>query len=292
VQDPGPRIVGADAVLDFPLQATLPRIAKGMDPPARLASMYQVRQRDERDIFNAHGDPGEFLVTFLDNHDLKSRFFFSAPDEPDRFADQVPLGVACLLALQGVPCLYYGTEQGLHSTKREFCAERPDAAVREALWGKPGGGFDTSAPFYRAIQAISAVRRQQPALRYGRQYIRPISGDGRSFGISPYAPGVLAFSRILNDQEVVIVANADTEVAHSVWVIVDHALNPEGCVFSILYSNRAAPQAPVAVASGAQGAVTVEEVDGSTTNGPLSMLGVSLQPMEVQILTVDRAGHA
>jgi hypothetical protein len=63
-------------------------------------------------------------------------------------------------------------------------------------------------------------------------------------------------------------------------------------VFSILYSNRAAPQAPVAVASGAQGAVTVQEVDGSTTNGPLSMLGVSLQPMEVQILTVERAGHA
>ena len=42
---------------------------------------------------------------------------------------------------------------------------------------------------------------------YGRQYFRPLSGVGVHFGISPCSGGVLAFSRVLNDQEVLVVAN-------------------------------------------------------------------------------------
>ena len=41
------------------------------------------------------------------------------------------MGLACLYSLPGVPCLYYGTEQGLHG-------HGSDPAVREALWGGPG----------------------------------------------------------------------------------------------------------------------------------------------------------
>jgi glycosidase len=272
-------IVGADAVLDYPLVFTLPGVAKGLAAPSTLAAMYQLRAQDESGIFNVHGDPGQFLVTFLDNHDLKQRFYYTAPPNPDQFDDQVTLAVASLFGLQGVPCLYYGTEQGLHGAGT-------DAAVREALWGKPGGGFNTSAPFYQAIQAIATVRSQQPALRYGRQYMRPISGDGQSFGTSPYSPGVFAFSRILNDQEVVVAANPDTAATHSVFVIADQSLNPAGTVFRVLYSNKSAPQAPLAVANRAAGTVNVVEVDGSITSGPLSVLSVTLQPMEVQILGV------
>ncbi len=275
----GPGIIGADAVLDFPLVYTLPQVAKGQRPPNALAQMYQVRQTDEQNVFNVHGDPSEFLVTFIDNHDLKQRFYYQQPGNPDQYDDQVSLAVACLFSLQGVPCLYYGTEQGLHGAGT-------DAAVREALWGKPGGGFNTSAPFYQAIAAIAKVRASQPALRYGRQYVRPISGDGRNFGLSPFAPGVLAFSRILNDTEVVVVANADTVATHTVFVIVDSTLNPAGKELRVLYSNKPNPQAPDDVATLAQGAVSVAEVDGSTTNGPLNVLSVTLQPMEVQILGV------
>jgi glycosidase len=277
VNDPGPGIIGADAVLDFPLVYTLPTVIKGLRPPSTLAAMYQIRQQDERDIFNVHGDPSEFLVTFLDNHDLKQRFYYSTLDDPGKFDGQVPMAVACLFALQGVPCLYYGTEQGLHGAGT-------DAAVREALWGKPEGGFNPDAPFYRAIQAVAAVRSQEPALRYGRQYMRPISGDGQNFGTSPFAPGVLAFSRILDDQEVVVVANTDTASAHGVFVIVDQSLNPVGTQLRILYSTNSTPQAPGAVEQRAQGTVTVAEVEGSTTNGPLSVVSVTLQPMEAQIL--------
>lgn len=86
--------------------------------------------------------------------------------------------------------------------------------------------------------------------------------------------------------KLVVTANADTGAAHAVFVIVDQSLNPAETAFRILYSNKSAPQAPGAVQSRAQGAVTVREVDGSTTNGPLSVLSVTLQPMEVQMLGV------
>ena len=112
------------------------------------------------------------------------------------------MGVACLFTLQGIPCLYYGTEQGLHGSGTAM------EAVREALWGKPGG-FDRDHPFFQAIRQASAVRQQEPALRYGRQYFRPISGNGAQFGMSAFAPGVLAFSRILHEDEVVVIANTN-----------------------------------------------------------------------------------
>jgi hypothetical protein len=54
------------------------------------------------------------------------------------------------------------------------------AAVREALWGKPGG-FDATHLLYQAIKAVATVRASRPALRYGRHF-RPIAGDRSSRG--------------------------------------------------------------------------------------------------------------
>jgi glycosidase len=214
-------------------------------------------------------------VTFLDNHDQTHRFRYSDPADPTRYDAQVTLGLACLFALQGIPCVYYGTEQGLSG------AGDSDGAVREALWGKPDA-FGTAGEFYRALKAIAAVRASQPALRYGRQYFRPVSGDGRGFGVSGFSPGVLAFSRILNDQEVVVVANADTAAGVALHVIVDAVLNPDGAAFRVLYSNRPAPAAPGPV-RGLEG-TTVAEPDSRTSTGGLNALLVTLGPGEVQIL--------
>jgi len=187
---------------------------------------------------------------------------------------KVTLGLACLYSLPGIPCLYYGTEQGLHGSGSE------DPAVREALWGGPG--FNTNSSFYQNIQSINQVRSQRPALRYGRFYFRPVSGDGQTFGISPFLQGVLAFSRILNDDEVIVAANTNTGQAQSLKVIVDSQLNPAGSSFRLLYSNKAAPTTPGPVT--ATGQVTVFEVDGTIGSGPLHMVSVTLQPLEVQIL--------
>src|SRR5207302_5962819 len=141
----------------------------------------------ERDALSSHGDATRYFVTFLDNHDVKERIRFVDPNGAAEFDGQVTLAVACLYSLPGVPCVYYGTEQGLHG-------HGSDPAVREALWGGPG--FNPGNPFYRAIQQIAAVRAAQAALRYGRFYFRPLSGDGTNFGVSTFSPGAVAFSRI------------------------------------------------------------------------------------------------
>jgi glycosidase len=264
---------------------SLPAAVKGMAPPSGVSSMFTARAKAEEGILSTHGDASAYFVTFLDNHDLKHRFYYRNPSSPDTYDDQVPMGLACLLALQGIPCVYYGTEQGLHgpSDPSPVPPALSDSAIREALWGKPPVAFDPTHPFYKALTAITTLRDAEPALRYGRQYFRPISGDGQHFGVSPYAPGVIAFSRILNDREIVVAANADTVNAQAVDVIVDSSLNPVGTTLRVLYSNKTTPTAPAAVATRAAG-VTVQEVAGGVTYGPVNVVHVTLQPMEVQIL--------
>jgi glycosidase len=273
-------LVGVDAALDYPLFNSLKPVVKGFAAPAVLAGMFQNRKVVEADVLSSHGDATRYFVTFLDNHDVKERIRYVDPANPGKFDDQVTLGLACLYSLPGVPCLYYGTEQGLSG-------RGSDPAVREALWGGPG--FNDQSDFYQHIQQIAAVRAQQSALRYGRFYFRPLSGDGITFGISGFPQGVLAFSRILNDQEVVVVANTNPTQAQQLDVIVDVVLSSGGDRFAVLYSNQAGAVAPQAVRVVPQGVATVNEVDGSVGHGPLHVIRVSLRALEVQVLR--RAGE-
>jgi glycosidase len=268
-------LVGVDAALDYPLFNNLKPVVKGFAAPSSVVGMYVFRKSVEAQVLSSHGDATRYFVTFLDNHDVKERIRYQVAFDPHKFDTQVTLGLACLYSLPGIPCLYYGTEQGLHGSGS-------DAAVREALWGGPG--FDHGSEFYQHIQQIAAVRAQQPALRYGRFYFRPLSGDGTNFGVSGYPQGVLAFSRILNDEEVVVAANTHPTQAQALDVIVDFLLSSGGDPFSILYSNQANPLAPQAVRFVPQGAATVNEIDGPVGHGPLHVLRVSLRPMEAQIL--------
>lgn len=254
-------LMGVDAALDFPLFFALPAVAKGMRPPSDLAGLYDHRKIVQRGILSSHGEASRFFVTFLDNHDQYQRLYFSDPDDPHKFDDQLTLAVGCLFALQGIPCLYYGTEQGLNGTGEAM------EAVREALWGRPGA-FDPGHAFYQAIQRLSQVRLQEPALRYGRQYFRPVSGNGRDFGISDSAGGVVSFSRILNDVEVVVAANTNAADSWSGRILVDRTLNPDGSAFGDLFTNKetSGPAGQVAAADG------------------LTSMALQLRPLEIRIL--------
>ncbi|WP_025413088.1 alpha-amylase family glycosyl hydrolase [Gemmatirosa kalamazoonensis] len=274
-RDANAEIVGVDAALDFPLFFKLPAVLKGMLPPSEIAGVYQRRKAVEREVVSSHGEATRFFVTFLDNHDQHERFRFEAADDPHRYDDQVTLALACQFALPGIPCVYYGTEQGLAGRGAS------DQNVREALWGKPGA-FDPAHPLARALRALSDLRRRTPALRYGRFYFRPVSGDGVHFGVSPFRAGVLAFSRILGDREVLVVANTSASDGFVGEVIVDASLNAPGSTFAVLHANRADPAAPGAVR--VTGAIEVREVDGSSGTGPAAVVRVALRPMEVQVL--------
>jgi len=109
---------------------------------------------------------------------------------------------------------------------------------------------------------------------------------------------VLAFSRILLLDEVLIAANTDPAQSRDLDVIVDFGPNPAGTKRRVAYSNKAAPHrhrpvreigtvkaAPTPPSPVREiGTVIVNETDGSTSHGPIHVVRVTLNPMEVQIL--------
>ena len=125
--------VGVDAAMDYPLFYQLPSVVKGLPgaTPADIAEVYLKRAGVLNDIETAHGEAGQDYVTFLDNQDQDRRFGYTGRK---RSPDALTLGLGCLFTLPGVPCVYYGTEQGLagHKTKSRL----DDSHVREALWGR------------------------------------------------------------------------------------------------------------------------------------------------------------
>jgi len=85
-----------------------------------------------------------------------------------------------------------------------------------------------------AIDSLKAYR----ALRYGRQYFREISGNGIDFGYPVDGKCTLAYSRILDDSEIVIALNlAATERAD--YITVDAHLNGDGAKLKNLLDPRA-----------------------------------------------------
>lgn len=269
---------GIDSALDYPLFYQLPPVIKalGSDPPGveTIATVFNNRKLAEEGQISSHGEAGKYFVSFIDNHDQNSRF--NAPGTP---AEQVTMALALIFALQGIPCVYYGTEQGLQGTIDGLDATE---SVREALWGKTNA-FDTTPPFYVDLQKIVAVRMAETPLRYGRLYFREISGNGTDFGQSVGAGGVIAFSRILSDREVVVIANTNGSTAFNGKVLVDIDLSRTARTMNIAYSNQ-----------GNSGAQVTNIAPGNiyTSGQPpvstqVASLPVSLSPWEVQILAPE-----
>jgi glycosidase len=268
---------GVDAALDFPLFYKLGPVAKGFADVAAIRSVFVERKAQEEELLSSHGEAGRFFVTFLDNHDQHERI-----RHPDTPAEQVTLALALLFTLQGIPCLYYGTEQSLQGTvdaagKADLSANE---SSREALWGKPAPAFDDSDPTYSEVRKLSELRLTEPPLRYGRFYFREVSGNGTDFGHSSGAGGLVAFSRILVDREVVIVANTSTTKSFSGFVLVDRSIHSRMPNMTVRYSNR-----------GNTGTSAVQVIasarfhhEGGVGIGPAAAVPISLKPTEVQVL--------
>lgn len=213
-----------DAALDFPLYHCLDEVIKGQ------GNCQQLRDRYEhfRHYYRNQGEAAAYYVTFIDNHDQMHRpyrrFLNGITDPRIGIA-----GIAYLLCNLGIPCIYYGTEQGFDG------GGDVDHYVREAMFGGQWGAFDTTGvhffnsdhPIYRGVASIAAVRAQQKALRYGRQYFRDISGDGQNFGPPTHGQCTLAFSRVLDTDEVLVLLNLRDTPAKD-WVIVDGNISRHG----------------------------------------------------------------
>jgi glycosidase len=193
---------------------------------------------------------GSRIVTQLDDHDKigsyrqKRRFAWNNP--ADRGYDLLIPAVALNLCTLGIPCIYYGTEQGFNSGGQQG----EDTFLRECMFGGPFGSllstgrhfFNESHPVYQAMAAIARVRRDHIELRHGRQYLRQISGSGAagSFDyphqIADPLRALVPWSRILSRSELLCVVNTDPDRWGIAWVTIDNGLHTPGDRLTCLFS--------------------------------------------------------
>jgi len=104
--------------------------------------------------------------------------------------------------------------------------------------------FDDQSPFYQHIKVLAKIRREQPALRYGRMHFREVSWDGRSFAHPSLAHrlAMIAFSRLLDQDEILVAINLSSE-ERRIWVGVEEGLYPSGGEMVSLM--RGVPRVPV-----------------------------------------------
>jgi glycosidase len=184
------------------------------------------------------------VVTLFDDHDQvrkgnhKARFCAGSPDWNKLLINVLALNTTSL----GIPCIYYGTEQGFDGEGDS------DRYIREAMFGGEFGAFRTRQrhffnerqPAYQELAKILAVRKEKIALRRGRQYLREISGDGQNFGLPVVLGGrmlsVVAWSRSFDDQNLLLAINTDPNQSRSAWVDLDASIYPAGRRLQCLYS--------------------------------------------------------
>lgn len=301
-----------NAALDIgEMRLTLGGLAKGLKDPATYFAGFDPGAA----VMGSHRNLGNRHVSVLDDHDhvFGEKVRFSSEAASDH---QVAAGVALQLLTLGIPCLYYGTEQafaGPEVEERQWLPDwkQSDRYLREAMFGPerprqagrlgvppaagldpelPGFGpfgtaghhcFDERHPAYRRIAALAALRRAYPVLRHGRQYLRPVSLFGQEFSVRG-AGEIVAWSRILDDEEALCVVNAHGTDRRGGDVLVDAGLAPPGTSMTVVLNTSEA-----AAGGGFLGPHPV----GSTApvlrapNGEACVQVRGLDPSEVLVLT-------
>ncbi len=136
--------------------------------------------------------PRRLLVNFLDNHDV-GRFRYLSND-----ARVHHNALFFLLTEDGIPCIYYGTEQGFRGGN--------DPANREDLWLS---GYDRTHPTYRTIRTLNLLRRRLAPLRRGDLRIVWASATPADGGTDD--AGIFAFERTHAGETVLVVVNTSNE---------------------------------------------------------------------------------
>jgi len=238
-------LTGLDAALGLAeVQSRLVGAATGAEDPAGYFALFRNSELIGKD---SHTWLRDTVVTNVDDHDLIRQGAVKARLCTTFEGRELALGVIALNVLSlGIPCLYYGSEQRLDGSGGPPVADR---YVREAMFGGAFGAFrsrdrhvfDEAAPLYVATAALLALRRAEPALRRGRQYLREISADGTTFGLPTGFGGpvrsVVGWSRVLDRREVLCAINTDPALERAAWVTVDAGLHAVGESLALLHGH-------------------------------------------------------
>ena len=155
-------------------------------------------------VTDAEGNPlppTSVLVNFMDNHDVP-RFLYEFND-----LEGTKNALFYLLTMDGIPCIYYGTEQGFNGGN--------DPANREDMWRRPSNPgfrvygsdefipFNQQHPLYLHIKSLTGLRQQLAPLRRGDFQIKWAT---EHTGQEDDA-GIFAFERTYKGETVLVVLN-------------------------------------------------------------------------------------
>ena len=178
-----------DSVQDFPSYYTvMSSVFKTAGPTSQVEALRAAQAAD----YARAALPQ--LIRFIDNHDVP-RFLF---DQPDPNALRQALGY--LLTADGVPSIYYGTEQEFHGGN--------DPGNRERLWPT---NYATSGQTFQWIAQLTGLRKQHEALRRGDFTVRWTTAR---VAMEEDA-GVLAFERSTPSERLLMVFNVSSHPSHT-----------------------------------------------------------------------------
>lgn len=141
--------------------------------------------------------------------------------------------------------------------------------------------FDNSSPAYVRIAALAKARAEHAILRIGRQYFRQIRLPGTGF-VFPGAGELVAWSRILDNQEAICLVNPNGTAARGGDVVVSAELCPVGTKLTVI-ANTA--QAAAGSAFGGSHPVgSTVEVKRQSDQEPAFIEIRDLPPAEVLVL--------
>jgi glycosidase len=187
-----------DSDVDYPLHNVINSVfAAGTGNTAQIDNHYSAVASDYDPACQMQ------LVTFLDNHDNPR---FLSTSEANGNTNALTTALAFLYTSRGIPCLYYGTEQGFDGTTdpndREdmFAGQFKDGSGGSVVQlASPGvDNFNMTHPLFLWVARLNNFRRLYPALTLGSHVSRWNNSSG---------PGLFAYSRILNQQEAFVVFN-------------------------------------------------------------------------------------
>jgi glycosidase len=152
---------------------------KGTEQIQKLWADRRVNYNNEPQPGGIGVAPSKALVNFMDNHDV-ARFLFFANNDTDALRN----ALVFLMTEEGIPCIYYGTEQDFNGGN--------DPANREVLWNT---GFPTNGQTFLHTSKLARIRAKYAALRRGDTSVVWATAHTKDEGDA----GIIAYERTGGD---------------------------------------------------------------------------------------------
>jgi neopullulanase len=194
------RVDKLPSVLDFGFLWSVRDVVAGNAGTDALAKLFRADALYE-------GGPAAALQlpTFVSNHDSPGHLGAAIKTaRPDASGDEVlkrdMLAHAMLLALRGVPTIYFGDEQGFagksggdQNARQDMFPSQVASYNEDKLIGTNAttaqANFDVDHPLYREIAQLARIRTSHRALTRGRQVVRYSQDKPGLFAVSRFDPG-------------------------------------------------------------------------------------------------------